>query len=342
MADFTPIKHFVVKFMQSPSNPEAHTHLNNNYSDSLPNHERLDIDPTAQDELLDDIHLLYEIRTIIAEELISPYAHETPDLSNITSLIDKAVLFTDYNGNQHRLQKESLTEAMQHQQAAGKDTVEIKVSISHIYVDPSLGPISYLRWQFFSTNRPPPVAATTTLTATDIANAVAGALPAPLAAADLATAFASAYNGSTYIAPAIAPSSLYNFDSRTLPSDVLARYKNKLNHGLILGSTIRKPYAGGHFYHLEGTDKSVLADGALLFIGSMPNEEALTEANVYCKDDTPRGVREWYNNFARACHHYGFYAHPLWCFKSNHGGRRGFNVSSDVDDDLPSFLEFAI
>lgn len=43
-----------------------------------------------------------------------------------------------------------------------------------------------------------------------------------------------------------------------------------------------------------------------------------------------------------ACHDYRFYCHPIYCFRPDHGGKRGFTIGDDSSDDLPSSVNTLI
>jgi hypothetical protein len=62
-------------------------------------------------------------------------------------------------------------------------------------------------------------------------------------------------------------------------------------------------------------------------------------ASLPCLDDSHAGVRAWYDKLARCAVDYGFYVHPLWCFRSDHGGERGFCYGNDQFDDLPAMMD---
>ena len=94
-------------------------------------------------------------------------------------------------------------------------------------------------------------------------------------------------------------------------------------------------------YHLSPPDKLFLADRTL-FILQEPNEKGLSQASLYCEDDTHAGVRAWYNYLSNTCRDYGFYAHPLWCFQANRGDERGFTIGDSANDDLPLRMKIPI
>lgn len=37
-----------------------------------------------------------------------------------------------------------------------------------------------------------------------------------------------------------------------------------------------------------------------------------------------------------------FYAHPIWCFRKDHGGKWGFTAGSNPDDNLPQHMEIPL
>jgi len=356
MTSFSAVVDFQVKFLAHMADPKAHTHLNNLYGFPIPHPERLFVDPDTMTTVKEDVELLKDLRKILVEEMIAPFAVHTPDVNHIALVIANAALFViNEASNLRRLGKGSLTQALQHAITNNRTQVEIRISMNHIVLDNS-GPTYFTDWQTFATTRlpPKPTAPADTLSANDIASAVASALPPPppaLTATDLANAFASAFN--TSARPASGPtttgtasstttrSSMYTFNPASFPADVRLRYENKLKKGLILGSSTRTPYSTGYMYHAHGTDKLVLSDGTL-FIMQEPNEKEMLKAQIYCDNNTHAGIRSWYSNLVQVLHDYGFYAHPLWAFRPNHGGTTGFTIGNDVDDDLPQRMEIAI
>lgn len=347
---FSLVTDLAISFAPHPVFPKMHTDLNNLYADSLVNHLEIYVDPTTEDEVKPDADLLPTIRHILATDMIFPYATETPDLAPITAIINSAALHVLFGNTRRRLNKDSLTRALEWAIAQSKDKIDIQINISHVYLDTSSGPLNYLDWTKLSITKTTITATPAPLTARDIAQAVASAIPPPPTAQQLATAFAAAYpsqpttvTSSTTANPTSMSTQgfLFTFNHNILPPDVKLRYTNKLDKGLIVGSTTRSPFATGHLYHLENPDKLVLADGTM-FIMQTPNEKGLMKAQISCEDDTHSGVRAWYDNFVQACHDFGFYAHPLWCFKADHGGDRGFTIGDDFTDDLPRRMEIAI
>lgn len=135
---------------------------------------------------------------------------------------------------------------------------------------------------------------------------------------------------------------LYTFNYKNLPQDVQTRYLNKVKNRPILGSTVSAPYSHGNFHHLEPPDKLVLADGTVFILNNPPNDKDLFKAPLTCDDDTHAGIRSWYAKFVQYCMDYGYYVHPLWCFRPNHGGPWGFSAGDDPDDDLPRSLDMRL
>jgi hypothetical protein len=355
---FAPIKYFVVKFAPHPSDPQASVQLNTLYQDAIPQDERLFVDPSSKTDVLGDSQLNNIVRDILINEMIGlTNAIETTDINEIKNALQNAPLTVHFANQKFRLKRDTLISAMEHALATNSNTVEIRVSINHLYFDTSAGPINFLDWSKILTTAPPrPSSVANAPGATSapvmspalFGSAVASALQA--SAPMLSSAFASAMPSVTTsgTTPTVAAStsattaqSASLFNSKALPSDVLTRYENKMHGGLISGTMAKSPFAGGFLYHLEGSDKLILSDGTFFLIQT-PNEKGLFKAIVSCEDDTYSGIRSWYDNFAKACHDYGYYVHPLWCFRADHGGEKGFTVGDDPDDDLPRRMEIKI
>lgn len=81
------------------------------------------------------------------------------------------------------------------------------------------------------------------------------------------------------------------FNVNNLPTDVRMGYDNKQKGCLILGLTVKTPYSTGHFWHMEGLDKLILADGTVFVKVAVPNKKALFKATMSCDNDTHAGVR---------------------------------------------------
>ena len=355
---FAAIKYFMIKFAPHPADPQASVHLNTLYQGDIPNDERLFVDSAAKTDVLNDSDLNKTVREIIINEMIGlTNASETKDINNIKNALQNAPLSVHFANQTHRLKKKTLVSAMEHALATNNDTVEIRVAINHLYFDTSAGPINYLDWSKILTTAPPKPTATPTTaqssTTGGISPSVFGAAVASAIQASapmLSSAFASAVPSTTGPSPLATTSASTStstaqsaslFNSKALPPDVLSRYENKLNGGLISGAIVKSHYSGGFMYHLEGSDKLVLA-GGMFFLIQTPNEKGLFKASVSCEDDSHSGLRSWYENFTKACHDYGYYVHPLWCFREDHGGDKGFTIGDDVDDDLPRRMEIKI
>ena len=178
MTSFSTVVDFQVKFLAHQADPEAHTHLNNLYGFPIPHPERLFVDPDAMTTVKEDVELLKDLRKILVEEMIAPFAVHTPDINHITPLIANAALFViNEASNLRRLGKGSLTQALQHAITNNRTQVEIRISMNHIVLDNS-GPTYFTAWQTFKTTRmpPKPTGPADTSSANDIAAAVASAL----------------------------------------------------------------------------------------------------------------------------------------------------------------------
>jgi hypothetical protein len=91
--------------------------------------------------------------------------------------------------------------------------------------------------------------------------------------------------------------------------------------------------------HLFFDNHMVLADGTVYVAPNVQiNEKDVLKNPVTCKDDTPSGVHQWYEVFVNHVMGHRVYAHPLWCYKKDHGGHWGFTAGNDPADDLPQHM----
>jgi hypothetical protein len=337
MVDFKTITAFNVTFAAHPVTRDAHKHLNASYGGLLPTFDDIFTDAgkaTLQDDCVDIIkhRILYD--------LILPAATSTTDKTIIPPLYNGAGFRVSWNSKpQARFSKASLTSAMTGAMANNHGQIDITISMNHLFFPQVL---NYLDWSVFSLTVPPTTAAPA---------------PAPgITVADMTTALTTAIQGiagtrtATAPAPAPAPApgssttttSRYLFNPAGLPKDVHDAYKARQENQVITRSRVDKPFADGYRYHLDGTERLMLLDGSLFVIQADYNEKGLLRDPVICKDDTHQGIRAWYNTFQRHAMDHGFYVHPLYCFRKDHGGERGFTCGADKNDDLPQRLEIAL
>ena len=350
MTDYSTITTFVVKFGRHPRHRDAHVYMNSIYQDALPKQERIFTDPATQDTVQDTDKLLRLLQQIITDEMIVPYALETPSPADkyISPLIIGATLQVVTNAGTRRLNKSSLTHALAEAVQQKRYYIEIQIGTHHIYFDPSVE-LSFTNWQQFSDKPFPTPAAKpsgNTVDPTAIATAVAGAIP-HITATDIATAVTTAMAATktpaatrttTTTRPA---STMWSFNIHALPADVRKRWENKNKEGLITGTISNTPYNSGDLYYLDPPDRLFLSDGTL-YIMKDPDDKALFRQPVRCNNDTFSAIRQWYQTFTRHAMDHGFYTHPLWCFRKNKGGNIGFTYGNSTDDDLPDIMEIPL
>ena len=361
MADFLTIPDIIVVWEPHWSGDvNVHIQFNALYGGSMPNFRRIFVNETTCDEVKADNDLRTTIVDIITDEMIIPVATQTTNVAAIRPLIlaaPKSIHVNVRNRGHKRLSKDFVTEQLEYARDTPNclDKVEIHVSTTHLYFSHTV-PITYLNWDHIL-GAPPAVAVPPAAppSAADIARAVAGAIPAaPIfpSAADIGNAIGNALAaqgggrgggaGGAGAIGAVPPrrpttaSAAYTFNTRGLPADVLTAFTNKMDGGLVTGTSTRTPYAGGNLYHIDG-DRYILADGSL-FLAQEPNEKGLMKNPPTCEKDHHAGVRQWYQSFTIHCMDHGFYVHPLWCFRANHGGSRGFTTGADAMDDLPAAM----
>ena len=116
MHDFCNITEIHVRFSEHPSFPQAHTHLNNLYSDVMPNFPRVFLNRTTCHAVIDDAALLALISNVIVNEMIFPYATETLGAHHIAHVFNDLALRVEITGGPttmtQPLSTAALTEAL--------------------------------------------------------------------------------------------------------------------------------------------------------------------------------------------------------------------------------------
>ena len=193
----------MLRFIANPIYPEAHKHLNDHYSGVMPNPGRLFTDETLRNKLKTDSEILSIVRNIITSEMIALDAAQTTNpVTTLTPLINSAALHVSIGKYQGRLNRTNLELALDDALANSKDSVEIRIVTAHLYFGDGSEPITYLDWSQITMTAPTTRRAApsgTSLTAEDVAKAVAKAIPKPMTAVELATAFKKVEVGATTI-----------------------------------------------------------------------------------------------------------------------------------------------
>ncbi len=362
--DFSLIDEVLIKFLPHPSHQQFHVNLNNVFAYQMPNHLLLFDHANNPTRVLTDSELLPAVRTIIFD-MIADTAVLTPDRNSIWPLVTLAALNVTYDGATRRLTSRTLTACMVDALTRNKTSITIFVGTTHFFF-PRHNDFSFLDWSHFSTTPLPsaePVLAAdhappvphAQLSAADIAAAVAGAIPAPPGAVEiaqaLATALAAAPPVHANLAPPVAPNqdgfapqpavpplaNLTFFNANALPADVRHRYDAKLRGDTLIGSTIRTRYAHGTRYATDGPHRIITADGTLFVLKGIDDRNFFRDY-VVCRSDTFAGYRQWMHALVTFAMGHGVYVHPPFCYQANHGGLHGFTAGNGPDDDLPSFM----
>lgn len=369
MTDYSTVA-WHVRFLSHPGNKEHHRNLNTLYSDFLPDAAlaTLFTDNTRQ-------QLVANVADVLRNHIISmiePFALETTDKTVIRTIIMAAPLSVGLPNTEDshcRRIPTGLESTMQRALAtAGTDdpVISIRIGLNHVTFANAAHSLSYLDWEAFYLNTSPDAQAqraaaataanapaANSFNATELAQALATALPTTPSATDIAIAFRNTFSPTGSPSPATASTSatsvpsptLFNYNS--LPADVKRRYTAKLDERVLTGTLIATkftPVPGSNMstsYHQHDADKIILADGTLFVLQEL-NTKGLLRAQVQCSDTTPQGIRAWYNIFSQACFDHGFYCHPLWCYRKDHGGQHGFTIGDTTDDDLPSTVQLRI
>ena len=342
--------HFV--FTRCPTYPEAHSFLNTIYSSTLPNHERIYVNPDTQDEIKANTQLLETVRDILTVDCIGPDALDTVDEAAIRPLINRCTLSVNV-GNQfpvRRLSKANLEAAFDFAIANNRiHDIRLSIGIHGLHFQPDL---NYLNWGTDIVDDPsgfPPAS-------------VAATQPAPAMpstsdiAAAVAAAVASAMAGVPAPAPSPAPSpsmgtiagssARFTFNPVSLPVRVRERYQAKLNGDIQTAAVIHRPFTtndpfdGMRYWMDNGMDKVILADGTLFFFATV-DEKTITKNPVRCTKDNHSSLRRWYDTFAENCRNHGLFVLPFWLFRKNHGGDWGFTIGDTRDDDVPTHMRLS-
>jgi hypothetical protein len=144
--------------------------------------------------------------------------------------------------------------------------------------------------------------------------------------------------------PSTRRQSQYIFNPGALPTEVRDAFNNRSVGGVITKSLVAGPFQSNQLrYYIDGTDRLFLKDGTLFLLESEePNEKAFLKDIIPCRDNSHAGIRRWYNSFVQHCMDHGYYAHPLYCFRKDHGGPWGFTFGASAEDDLPQRMQLAV
>ena len=335
MTDFKAIQGINVAFEEHPTVANAHKQFNIFYGGVLPDFKELFTDDTMTKLKPDAVELI--LSTIVEKQII-PDASQTVE-NNVISPLLKAGRFTISHGTNpsYRLTRNTLRDTMNSIIASNTTPaiVNLKITIGHMYFPPNS---SYLDWGVITTSPPAatPVTASSpgppAISMADVTNAIAAQTQSLTAAiTGIAQLRAPIPSGS---AAATATTQVL-FNPAALPADVRDAYNVRQANQVILGSSVAVPFADGFRHYLDGADRLFLRDGSLFVIRPIRDEKGLNREPPTCKDDSPHGRRIWYNSFQRHAMDNGFYVHPLYCFRKDQGGHRGFSAGNGADDDLP-------
>jgi len=256
--------------------------------------------------------------------------------------------------------------------AVSRDTpktyFQIEVLTNHVYFRPHLfDPTDWSTYHFTAPMLPPPPP-----TAIDIAAAVAGSVPS---AADMGHAISVSVSNAlapvvnaittagvaapTAPTPAHALSDSYRFIPGQLPPPVRERYDRVLNNQPVLGNDLRQYpedardplnplYPARWYYEDLSADPATLPNRIIIlatghpFVIETPNEKGLLRRPIKCTSSRPEALRHWYQMIHRHARDHGYYIHPLYAFRKNHGGNWGFTAGPSDDDDLPQRLSIPL
>lgn len=332
--NFQQITGIYVRFDPHPIVERAQAIFNSYFAAELPHLDALFTDDTMS-TLRENVVPL--IRSQIATELVTPIATHTEDPICIGHIVDACPLKVSWsrNGSATRLSRANLIAALTQaiENAGGKSsiTVDIHVAIGCIFFpdDPHL---SFLDWSVFSLTPIAPEERRQPLTVDSLVEALTavrnrGTTERRDGDADRAT------DTST---------TAYTFNPATLPRDVRRAWERFQENAPVRRSEVEGEFDSGNRYYIDGSERLFLRDGSLFLMSTELDVKGLLRDPVTCKDDSHQGLRSWYQTFMRHCMDNGFYVHPFYCFRKDHGGAWGFTAGNDDDDDLPLRMQIPL
>lgn len=339
MTDYSSITGIRFSFAPHPIKTDAHQHLNTAFADTIEDLDPYYINGTTKTGL--KANILDMIKTTIVETIES-FATQTTDTNKIRHIITAAAFKAESHGHIpiHLRNMRALEKVMKQAIKDSQDTIDITITTSHIFFDPQKA-ITYLNWDYFATTEftsttgptAPVPAAAATLTTIDIITAVTTAIQA----ASTSTGGGTHTTGATITPTAV---SAHIFNPASLPAEVLKIWEQKKNRQVITSNDIVQ-FSNGDWHYQDGAERLFLADGTLFLLQPM-DEKGLFRAPVFCQDDSHVGIRAWYATFVEYMMDHGFYAHPLWSFRKNHGGDWGCTAGKDTNDDLPLRMDIPL
>ena len=348
--DFSKIMFIDIVFTTNRHYPDMHDALNGSYASNLPDHSRL-FDPThAPLTELHEPHILIPmIHNIIIDEMILPNTDGTHDRNPIKNMIMSSTIKINVPGGnimERSISRGALEAALAHARAKKLPSIQLTIDTNRFFLT-SLDHITYHDWTQFTLDRTvavfPVIETTTVIHSTPMATppaidytAMATAISAALAHIRITESTPSPPTPTTSSAPST-PTAVNEqlYSPSTFPDDVRKRFDDKRNGKLVLGNTISTPYEDENFYYSDFNGSLVLADGTL-HIKRPLDEKGATRNPPKCKDGTLAGIRRWYISLASYLTNFGIYIHPLWCFRTDHGGKWGFTYGSEKGCDLPN------
>jgi hypothetical protein len=241
-------------------------------------------------------------------------------------------------GASTRVSSRSLLTHLKRLRTNGATALVLTVSLNHLYFDTQPGKDS-TEWHNISTDPADATAAAPTTPSNATAPDMTALQTTLEKLATAITAKQSSNGGPLHgspgtQSPSTASRARYTFNTNALPTDVLDRYNDKTKDKLITGRVVASPFSTGNLFHLDG-ERIFLADGTLFLHDLELEEKRFLQSPVVCKDDSPFGIRLWYQAFTKHGMDHGYYIHPLYCFRKDHGQSRGFTCGDGSDDDLP-------
>ena len=369
--DYDRIVHIQVSYTKNFHLPHLHDNMNDLYAGTLYKDEIDDmfvIDDDGKRTAKKDggQGFINNLHQAIIEHMYKPIVdkHFPDDSIQERDWWDPAEHFLDRAAikiNIGEKQKSRLTEKsfddMVRRLTANKNTLFLEINMSHVHiVDYQPGQaVDMVDWRLVRFEGTRTAQQTQNPTTAGMApfdsNAFANTLSTTLANA-LTPVVESVTTATTNISQQVAQgvrsgaqsynnTSAYTFNVNNLPTAVRTIYERRKEGKVLCKNMLAKDFPGGKRYHEDG-ERLFLVDGTLFLPRREPNEKGLFKTPISCKDDSYTGIRMWYDGFTKHCMDKGYYVHPLYLFRKEHGGNWGFTFGDDPDDDLPKSCELKI
>ena len=319
--NFNDIDTVAIKFEEHPRYPEMATHLNRVYGGEIEEFEAIFMhDATTGDRIGIVDQVEKQLRQIIVKEITADATLTRPADQGIIKLaIDKASMRVSSHhgsGTKSRLSTVMMTKKSTEEIQSGKKPCRLNITIGFGHVFLRTTDINYLDWSQFTLDPDEELCEDNDVELSAAAEqqdreskkeamnfgvVIAEAVARAVLETNRASPAGSVGSGLGTPTVGLGGGASYTFNYRALPTSVMARYLNKVEHKPICGEDLKVFDGNNRRYYVDGTDRIILADGTLFVMGmnNHASEKEMLRNPITCKDDTYQGLRTWYETFAQ-------------------------------------------